>query len=366
MLRKIKFFLVFLLAGACVERYEFVIKDKSAALVVEGYISDMSFNDTRSYPSDGRYFSVKLSLTGDVTNVRPIPVSDAVVELESTSGQSWVYRQVTEGLYELQDDTFRAQPGTGYRLNITYKNDASYQSAWEMLPEVSAPAIGDIGFRETEIQMYNMEAMEWVLRTFQGIQAGISVSENSTGSPIYYRWTFSPMWIYKAPLSSVVDQGHICWATDVNYLNTYELQTDFTGGYMKDLFFIRTIRNERIFEKFSVLVIQQNLTKEFYEFWREMKARNEGSTLMDSPPYNLDTNFSPIGHSNSVMGYFGVAGEQAKRWYFSKGDLSYEVANTLREDCLANYGGPPAPECFNCTAYSFGVATRKKPIWWEQ
>lgn len=93
MLRRIKFFLVFLIAGACVERYEFVIKDNAVALVVEGYISDRPFNDTRSHPSDGRYFSVRLSLTGDVTNVRPIPVSDAVVKLENTSGGMGIYRE---------------------------------------------------------------------------------------------------------------------------------------------------------------------------------------------------------------------------------------------------------------------------------
>ena len=102
MLRRIKLFLVFLIAGACVERYEFVIRDNAAALVVEGYISDRSFNETRSYPSDGRYFSVKLSLTGDVINVRPIPVSEAVVKLESTSG-IWAHTQKAAGMYELPD-----------------------------------------------------------------------------------------------------------------------------------------------------------------------------------------------------------------------------------------------------------------------
>lgn len=102
MLRRIKFFLVFLIAGACVERYEFVIKDNAVALVVEGYISDRPFNDTRSHPSDGRYFSVRLSLTGDVTNVRQIPVSEAVVKLENTSG-GWAYTEKAAGMYELPD-----------------------------------------------------------------------------------------------------------------------------------------------------------------------------------------------------------------------------------------------------------------------
>src|SRR5690242_2747999 len=71
---------------ACVEPYEFVVRDNFPSLVVEAFIADKSYSETLSYPSDGRYFSVKLSRTGDVTNLRPVPVTGATVEVLSSSG----------------------------------------------------------------------------------------------------------------------------------------------------------------------------------------------------------------------------------------------------------------------------------------
>jgi len=357
--------LLFLFLAGCIEPYEFVIHDGATSLVVEAYISDRSFNETLSYPSDGNYFTVKLSETGDVTNRRPVPVSGAKVELISSSGGLWTYTEVKKGILNLLDEDFKAESGTEYKLRISLSDENIYESEWEALPETVVPPMGEIGFTETEKQFYVMEASEWVLRTFQGVETNIRVTENDTREPIYYRWTFSPTWIYKAPLSSVVDPGHICWATDVNYLNLFGLQTDRTGGYHKDLFFFRTIRNERIFEKFSVLVTQHAMTQPYYNFWKEMKDQNEGSSLVDSPPYNLKTNFFSTTQEKRVSGYFGVVREQAKRWSFSKKDLSYTVVNTLRDDCLVDYGGPPAPECTDCRAYSFGVATARKPTWWQ-
>src|SRR5690606_14712477 len=180
------------------------------------------------------------------------------------------------------------------------------------------------------------------------------VAENDTGKPIHYRWSYTPLWIYKAPLSSVIDPGHICWATDPYYLNTFALQTDRSGGYPKELFFMRTVRNERIFEKFSILLTQHAMTDRYYNFWKEMKDQNEGSSLNDAPPYNLETNYTATAGNLRVSGYFGVVREQATRWYFNKGELSYYVANTLKPDCLVVYGpGPPAAECTDCREYSF-------------
>ena len=152
--------------------------------------------------------------------------------------------------------------------------------------------------------------------------ANISVPENNTGEVIRYRWTYSPMWIYRAPLSSVIDQGHVCWATDENYLKTYALQEDRAGGYKEDLFFMQTVRNERIFEKFSVLVTQHVMDDRYYNFWKEMKERNEASALAEIPPYNLQTNYFSTTDDKRVTGYFGVVSEQARRWYFSRNDLS--------------------------------------------
>ena len=365
MLKNFGYFFSFLLIGGCLEPYEFVIEDNEPGLVVESYISDKSFNETLSYPSDGRYFTTKLAWTGDVINRRSVAVKHAVVNLVSDANELWPYTETEPGIYKLFDDTFKAEKGKAYKLNIVLEDEHVYESEWESMPEVDVPPMGEIAFAETLKQTYINEAREWNLRTIKGVTANVQVPQNASGRTIHYRWTYEPTWIYVAPLISTNSPVYKCWAVDPYYLNSYGLQADNAGGYSKDLFFFPTIRNERIFEKLSVLVTQHAINEPYFSFWKEMKDRNEGSTIMDIPPYNLRTNFSSPTGGAKISGYFGVSSEQAKRWYFSKFDLSYYMENTLKADCLVDYNGPPAAECEDCRAYSFGKATTTRPVWWE-
>lgn len=366
MFRKLKSFFVFIVILGCVEPYAFIVRDNEPGLVVEASISDKSFNETLSYPSDGRYFTAKLSLTSDVNNTRPLSVEGALVELRASDGETRYYSEDGDGLYSLRDPEFKALPGVQYQLRITLADERIYESTWESLPETAVATMGDIGFTETEKEVYVLESMKWVLKTKKFVTANITVPANTTGKPIHYHWSYSPMWIYEAPLVSQSSPVFRCWATDPYYLNTYSVQTDRSGGYQKDLFDIVTVRNERIFKKFSVLIVQQSMTESYYGFWKEMKERNEQGALLDRPPFNLETNFSSPTGAKKVSGFFGVTAEQARRWYFDRTELSYYVEDTMRADCLVVYGpGPPAPECLDCTAYSFGKAVTEEPTWWQ-
>src|SRR5687768_2116877 len=265
MLKRFRFIFLFLIAG-CIEPYEFVVRNAEPSLVVESFLSDRSFNETLTYPSDGRYFTVKLTHTGDVQNTRPLPVAGAVVTLQSSDGDELVYTETGGGIYTLIDPDFKALGGVMYSLKIVTPDESVYESTWQGLPDVEVPAMGEISFRETEMQLYVMEYPKWVLRSKQVALVSVEVPRNTTGEEIFYRWTYSPMWIYVAPLISQNDPVYRCWATDPNYFPTYGLQADRAGGYKKDLFSFQTIRNERIFEKFSVLVTQQAMTEEYYSY----------------------------------------------------------------------------------------------------
>lgn len=367
MIRTLKSFFVFVIILGCIEPYDFVVRDDESGLVVEAFISDKSFNETLNYPSDGRYFSVKLSLTSDVTNTRPVPVTGARIELKTSNGQVLYYTEDRNGNYLLLDKEFKALRGVQYQLRIILPDENIYESTWEALPAVVPPPMGEIGFTETEKEVYVLEATRWVLKTKQFATARISVPENTTGERIHYRWTYSPMWVYVAPLARQNDPAATCWATDPIYLNSFSLQSDRTGGYRKDLFDIETVRNVRIYKKFSVLVTQHAMSESYFSFWKEMKERSDQSALLDRPPFNLETNFLSSTGDKKVSGYFGVTAEQARRWYFDRTELSYHVEDTMLADCLVVYGpDPPAPECFTCTEYSFGDAVTTRPAWWQQ
>lgn len=367
MLRSLGYFSIFFVIASCVEPYNFVIKDAEPSLVVEAYLSDRSFDETLAYPCDGRYFTVKLSYTSDVANVRPSSISYAAVELHSDQNEIHEYSESTTqpGVYMLLDKAFKAEPNVQYKLRIRLPDEEIYESNWESLPANESPQMGNISFKEVMMQRYAIQANEEVVITVKGVRTAIDIPENTSGSPLYYRWSFIPHWVYIAPLSpSIVLPGHTCWATTPYYLRNYAIQKDVVGGYKKDLFSMETVRNERIFERFSVLIVQHAMTEPYYNFWSEMREQNQEASIVDKPPFNLATNFYSLSGEKRVSGFFGVVNEQATRWYFSKKDLSYFVENTLKEDCLKSYGGPPAPECFDCRQYSRADATNIKPSWW--
>lgn len=364
MVRHFLHFFLFLIICSCIEPYEFVIVDNEPVLVVEGYIADKSFNETLLYPSNGRYFTVKLSLTGEVNNVPPVLVSGATVRLISDEDEELVYTETETGVYSLLSEDFRAVQETRYKLRITLPGEDEYESEWEALPVVQTAEMSEIYFTEKEVQVYTLELGKDVIKTIKGITANVNLPENSVKLPIYYRWQYTPMWIYKPPITSVSNPGHICWVTDDNYLKDYALQMDIAGGYGKELLFMPTVRNERIFEDFTLLVTQHTMTESHYYFWKEMQEQSVGGIIFDSPPYNLQTNIVSVSGDKRVVGYFGVVNEQAKRWYFNKKDLSYFVPNTLLGDCTVPFQDP-APECFDCREYSFGNITEEEPLWWR-
>jgi hypothetical protein len=72
----------------CIEPYEFTVKNNNPTLVVEGFISNVSFNESLNFPSDGRYFTVYLRYTSDVINKKDEVVKNAVVYLLNDWGKS--------------------------------------------------------------------------------------------------------------------------------------------------------------------------------------------------------------------------------------------------------------------------------------
>jgi hypothetical protein len=361
MFKRLQFFFFILLTVSCIEPYEFRIHDNDPTIVIEAAISNKSFTETLTYPSDGRYFTVKVSRTSDVINTRPEMVQGADVKLISDQGEEWNYTHSFEmpGVYRLLDANFKALAGVQYKLQVALSNEEIYESNWESLP-TSAPPIGMIGFKETSVRRFGLDNS---LTTVKVVNPYISIPINNTGAPIYYRWSYTPLWIYIAPLASTGEE-RTCWATNQYYINNYTMHLDNSGGYNKDLIFIDVDYNERVLEELSLLVVQQNLSEEHYYFWKEMQDLNQGAAIFDSPPFNLKTNF----HSQNgkrVSGYFGVSGEQAQRWYFNTSDLSYRVLNTRLEDCSFNFGpGWPYRECVDCKAYQGGNATPDRPTWW--
>ncbi len=364
MYRHLRTIWLFLLLPACVEPYNFIMRDTTPGLVVEAYLSDKSFNETTDYPSDGRNFYVKISYTSDVTNTRPEMVSEANVELIDDTGEKVNYiEQEDIGIYEITDPQFKVISNRKYKLAITLQDERRFESSWEELPETRP--IGEVRFSELEKTVYKYEAGEQVVRSVKGIDLHISVPQNETGEPIFYKWDYDFMWVYIAPELSVISPNKKCWIIDPNYLNTYSLRNDNAGNYNQSLFFLETVRNDRVYNDFSALIRQNILSEDHYYFFKEMQDLNQGGLLIDTPPFNLRTNINAVGNDTRVYGHFGIVSEQAVRWYLDKDELSYFIKDTSKEDCNIPFLDQ-APQCTNCLLYEYGQATNVEPIWWKK
>lgn len=355
---------VFLAFNSCIEPYEFVVEDESPGFVIDGYITNTSYLQSLSYPSDGELMQVKISYTSDVDNVENSEISGAKVWLQDKAGNQWNYSsEGNTGNYYLSDPDFKALQGVDYQIVVVLPQGDTIKSTWERLPHNIDLPMGDIRFEEITKNVYQFIQGERTIVNQKGVDVMIELPENDSDQPVHYHWEFQPTWIYIAPLASSTSIYRKCWASNQVFLSDYQLHQDLNGGYKNRLFYLPTEYNERIFHKLSVLVVQQILSEDYYNYWSEIKAQADRGGLFAEPPYNLKTNLSSSNPDVRVNGYFAVVAEQAKRWYFDTSMLSYNVPNTQLESCQEMPF--PSLKCNNCEAYQGGEATNVKPSWWS-
>ena len=135
--------IILLLLTACVETFQFSRDEGDPQLVIEAYVSDLSFNESLQAPSNGRYFVVKLRFTRPVDEhigERITPFAD--VKIIDDQGNEWLYYEDTRvwGTYFLLDKDFKACFDRMYKLQITTHDqlisggEVVYESSWEKLP----------------------------------------------------------------------------------------------------------------------------------------------------------------------------------------------------------------------------------------
>lgn len=377
-----RLYIVLILFTACVESFEFNRNNQDPQLVIESYVSDVSFNESLTAPSDGRYFIVKLKFSRPIDKLhgdRITPFAD--VKIIDDLGNEWLYYENTRdwGTYILLDKNFKACEDRMYKLQIITHDELIsggelvYESSWEQLPSTNADQVENIWFEEEVKKTYYYPAGEERIRDEDVVNVTTLLPENPNGEARYFKWHFVPMWVYEAPLAvGPLIPFKKCWVTNPLYLDEYTLQEDAVGGNKKVLFTLDVERNRRIFKNLSVLIIQQRVSKDYFFFCALMQEQTQPNGIFDTPPANLPTNFKCLTDpTKTPLGYFGVVNETTKRWYMNIDDLSYYVDDYLYDQCNIRYNRPegppePAPECLSCTESTYGDATLNKPDWWVE
>ena len=276
--------------ASCIEPYDPQMDNiDTDLLVVDGFLN----------ASEGTA-TVRLTRTLPVKSTETIPhVSGATVRIENDQGLSYPCQQTGEGLYVATGVGINFE--SRYRLVITTSENREYIS--DLVEITQTPPIDSI--------------------TFSGKDAGVEFAVNAhdpSGRSRYFRWKYDETYEYNANFNSLLKfEGEEI----VDRPSSESLYTCWKSDYSKDIIIGTTkhltesvVRNApvtvipkgsiKLSVKYSILVQQQTLTEEAYNYWLNLEKSTEDlGGLFDPLPSEVSGNL----HSSSdpdekVIGYF--------------------------------------------------------------
>jgi hypothetical protein len=297
------FFLI-LLAG-CREPYQPpTILAQSNLMVVDAFLDGTNATCT-----------VVLSRSQNVSDSETKPMEKkATVQLEDSDGNVYVFKETSDGNYNVSGITIDTQ--MKYKLKIKTEAGKSYAS--DLVEIKNTPPIDSVTWKATE----------------PGLQFYISTHDDEKKS-IYYQYRFVETWEYVAPLYSAweIVNGvavprsndiYHCWSTapstEISIATSVKLSEDVISNFP---FYLIAKPSEKYLIRYSILVKQNVLTVEAYNYWQQLRKDTEKiGTLFDPQPSQILSNVQNVDNADEpVLGYFNAGMTTEKRIFVSGYDM---------------------------------------------
>jgi hypothetical protein len=216
-----------------------------------------------------------------------------------------------------------------YRLHIQTQDEV-YSSDFIYIKD--APPVGDVHYSMVR----------------DGLQLTVSTNDPS-GQSNYYRWKYWETYEYTSNFNSsymflgdTIDLRpedrniHTCWrtlpSTDIFVTST----KDFTGSVVSNFPLIVIPRGSiKVTRKYSLLVQQQALTPEAFDYWLNLQKTTEQlGGLFDPLPYEVKGNIHcSTDPKKTVIGFFSGSSLQEKRIFIDAFDIPAEMRTYQRPYC---------------------------------
>lgn len=289
-------------------------------LVVEGYL------DTEGLRSE-----LKLSRTAPLGATSAfIPELRAKVVLKSTSGQVFSLTEIGLGTYVFERNIDEKQ---SYLLEIELSSGERYIS--EALQPIVTPEIIDAGFKRDE----------------EGVEVFVSTQGNANADD--FLWTFEETWIFRPRIRSSyiyvpeiknvrdqkeAEQTSLCFKTEPSPGILLETSSRFKDQvvFQKTITEIPT-DDERIMERYSILVSQKGLASKDVPFWEILKKNTEDIGSIFSPlPSLIGGNIKSLDAAkNPVIGQVSLGVIRQKRIYINQVQVSpWNYLDPKFNDCV--------------------------------
>ncbi len=314
-------FVLFATLVACRTPYEpEVPATELRILVVEGYL------DTEGLKSE-----LKLSRTAPLgAQSAFVPELRAKVTLKSVGGQVFPLTETGLGTYVFERNIDEKQ---NYVLEIELSSGERYVS--EQMQPIVTPEIIDAGFKRDE----------------EGVEVYVSTQGNANADD--FLWTFQETWIYRPRIRSPyiyvpelrdvrerkeAEQNSLCFKSEPSPGILLETSSRFKDQVV----FQKTITeipvgNERIMERYSILVSQKGLASKDVPFWEILKKNTEDIGSIFSPlPSLIGGNIKSLDAAKSpVIGQVSLGVIRQKRVYINLAEVSpWNYLDPKFNDCV--------------------------------
>jgi hypothetical protein len=276
-------------------------------LVVEGYL------DTEGLKSE-----LKLSRTAPLGAASAfIPELRAKVVLKSAGGQIFPLQEAGLGAYIFEKNI---DEKLSYVLEIELSSGERYVSG--ILQPIVTPPIIDAGFKRDE----------------EGVEVFVSTQGNANADD--FLWTFEETWIFRPRIRTSyiyvpdiknvrdrkdAEQTSLCFKTEPSPGILLETSSRFKDQvvFQKTITEIPT-GDERIMERYSILVSQKGLASKDVPFWEILKKNTEDIGSIFSPlPSLIGGNIQSLDAAKSpVIGQVSLGVIRQKRIYINQVEVS--------------------------------------------
>ena len=325
-------FLFLICITACKEKYNPEIHlPSSGLLVVEGFIN-----------SDTGSTTILLSRTAAIDHITEIPEAGAQIEVQSETGASYPLSEDRVGTYFVNQ--LSLDPTLKYRLHVRTSDGKEYLSDFSVVRK-SKP-IDSVGWKAGPDQLLIY----------------VSTHDDQNNS-VYYQWNYEETWIYSSAYDSKIefnardsmifdrpnsDLIHTCWkmnqSTEIILGSTTNLSSDIVFQF--PLLNISYFASNRLVSRYSILVKQMVLDKEWYE-WKQRLRKNteELGSIFDGQPSETGGNFHcTTNPSEQVIGFVGCSSISEKRIFIDRTELPpvqvYSGYETCSMDTVPNMQRP--------------------------
>ena len=313
--------LLLILFSACRDKYMPNIKTPvNGFLVVEGYIN------TGDGPT-----SFMLSRATGLDSVYIHPETGAQAEVQGENGSNYPLAEHGGGKYSI--DQLTVDPGQQYRLHIKTSNGKEYQSEFAEV-KISPP----------------IDQVDWKADA-DGVNISVSTHDEQNKTR-YYQWEFTETWQYNSAFRSfyIYENDTVrvrtasetipfyCWRTDsstsIVIASSAKLAKDVIAGF--PLTKIPYLASDRLTTRYSILVKQFALTREWYEWKQKVKKNTEQlGSIFDAQPSGTGGNIHCITEpGETVVGFIGCSTQSEKRIFITHGEVPSAVVYTGYEDCM--------------------------------